>query len=64
MMMMRKSLLQVTLGLGVAGASWAYCSVMAGQVLLLAAYVLATGRAATTWGFPSHEALQVGPIQY
>ena len=28
-------------------------------MLLLAAYVLASGRAATTWGSPSHEPLQV-----
>ena len=53
------SLLQVKLGWGVAGASWAYCVATLVQLTLLITYVIVSGRASTVFGWPCRAALQV-----
>ena len=53
--------LQVTWGFGIVGGSIAIVIGQANTILLLAAYVVVSGKQATVWGRPTRAALQVIP---
>ena len=52
--------MQVRMGMGVAGGSWAYTVTAFNQIWMLGLYVMLTRRAATVWGLkPTAAALKV-----